>query len=133
MPDPEILHVSTGNKSAVQKLGPYALEAIIPRDQEVSMTAFRVRIEPNSTTSVSYHKKAEELYYVIAGSGTALLDGKEYPLKAGDFLRLIPGTHHGFVTKDAPLEMLDVHSPGSWPDRDVYFEGEPPAGFSKNS
>ncbi len=28
-----------------------------------------------------------------------------------------------------PALMLNLHTPGTRPDRDVYFEGEPPPGF----
>jgi quercetin dioxygenase-like cupin family protein len=126
-----ILHVrEDAPVSAPQKLGPYQIESLIPREDEAAGTAYRVRIEPHSTTAVSYHKIAEEIYYVLEGSGTALLNGEPYELKRGDFLRLPPGTTHGFVTTDEPLVMLDIHSPGSRPDRDVFFVGETPQGFS---
>jgi len=127
-----ILHIQTGDEANVQRLGPYALESLIAEADEGAVTAYRVTIEPGSTTAISHHKIAEEIYYVLDGSGTALLDGEEFPLKTGDFLRLPPGTKHGFVTKDEPLVMLDIHSPGSRPDRDVYFDGEPPSGFAEN-
>ena len=80
-------------------------------------------------TGVSYHRRAEEYYYVLSGRGTAVLDGRPYPLAAGGFLRLPPGTTHGFVTEDEPLELLNVHTPGCRPNRDVYFVGPTPAGF----
>ena len=55
------------------------------------------------------------------------------PLKSGlfhvDFLRLPPGTTHGFVTGADELVLLDIHTPGSRPDRDVYFVGDVPPGF----
>lgn len=110
-------------------LGPYRIESLIPPDQEAAVTAYRVRIEPHQRTAVSYHLVAEELYYVLSGNAAAVLDGKEYQLRAGDFLRLLPGVRHGFVTGAEPLVMLDIHTPGSRPDRDVYFEGETPPGF----
>lgn len=113
-----------------QKLGPYEIEPLIPLEDEGAGTAYRVRIEPHSTTSVSYHKLAEEIYFVISGSGTALLNGETYRLRTGDFLRLPPGTTHGFVTQEEALVMLDIHSPGSRPNRDVYFVGEVPQGFN---
>ena len=112
------------------RLGPYEIETLIPLEDEHAGTAYRVRIEPHQTTNVSYHKIAEEFYYVIAGSGTAILNGERYILKAGDFLRLPPGTTHGFITQEEPLVMLDIHTPGSRPNRDVYFVGETPQGFS---
>jgi mannose-6-phosphate isomerase-like protein (cupin superfamily) len=125
-----ILHQRASSASSVkQRLGPYEIESLIPREDEAAGTAYRVRIEPHQTTSVSYHKIAEEFYYVLSGSGVAVLDGERYELREGDFLRLPPGTTHGFITQDEPLVMLDVHAPGSRPDHDVYFVGETPEGF----
>jgi mannose-6-phosphate isomerase-like protein (cupin superfamily) len=128
----KLIHRASGAASQIQRLGPYAIESLVRPDEERAGTVYRVRIEPHSTTSVSYHKIAEEYYFVLAGRGTAILDGVPYPLETGDFLRLPPGTTHGFVTEAEGLDMLDVHTPGSRPDHDVYFVGDVPAGFGKN-
>lgn len=126
----KILHSKQESDGAVQSLGPYAIESLVPVDEEGQFTAYRVRIEPDQETSESYHKIAEEIYYVVAGKGTAYLNDEAFILEPGDFLRLPPGTRHRFVTCEQPLEMLDIHSPGSRPDRDVYFTGDTPEGFS---
>jgi mannose-6-phosphate isomerase-like protein (cupin superfamily) len=125
-----VLHVREGEGTDTARLGPYEIETLIPVADEGSATAYRVRIEPHQRTATSYHKLAEELYLVLSGSGVAVLDGVEYQLRAGDFLRLPPGTTHAFITGDEALVMLDVHTPGSRPDRDVFFIGETPQGFS---
>ena len=39
---------------------------------------------------------------------------------------------HGFVTANEPLDMLDIHTPGCRPDRDVYFVGTIPEGFTSS-
>ncbi|WOO40003.1 cupin domain-containing protein [Rubellicoccus peritrichatus] len=127
-----ILHLKQGSAVEVQQLGPYAIQSLIQPDEEASLTAYRVRIEPYQTTAVSYHKIAEELYYVIEGQGSAILNGKEHVLQSGDFLRLPPETTHGFVTREDALVMLNIHTPGSRPDHDVYFVGNVPPGFGKN-
>lgn len=124
-----ILHVSETNEAPKAQLGPYQIETLISVDDEGAATAYRVRIEPHQQTNVSYHRIAEEFYQVLSGRGTAVLDGVEYPLETGDFLRLPPGTTHSFITGEEALVMLDIHCPGSRPDRDVYFVGESPAGF----
>jgi mannose-6-phosphate isomerase-like protein (cupin superfamily) len=125
-----ILHVRESEPiCAPMQLGPYQIEALIPEADEAAGTAYRVTIAPHSTTAVSYHLVAEEVYYVISGRGTAMLDGAPFLLQTGDFLRLPPGTTHGFITTDVPLVMLDLHSPGSRPNRDVFFIGEKPKGF----
>ncbi|MEM1157838.1 MAG: cupin domain-containing protein [Verrucomicrobiota bacterium] len=116
-----------------QQLGPYQLTTLIPESDEIHMTAYRVKVKPRSTTSIGYHVEAEEIYYVIAGNGTAILNGEVHALQAGDFLRLPPKTKHGFVTGDQALVMLDIHSPGSRPDRDIFFTDDTPDGFSARS
>lgn len=127
-----LIHRGSGDPARVQHLGPYQLESLIDAHEEGAGTVYRVTIAPRERTSVSYHRVAEEWYYVLSGSGTAVLNGREYLLAAGDFLRLSPGTTHGFVTQEEALEMLNMHVPGSRPDRDVYFvDQEPPAGFAK--
>lgn len=127
-----LIHRRSGDSARVQHLGPYRLESLIDTHEEGAGTVYRVTIAPQQRTSVSYHRVAEEWYYVLSGSGTAVLDGQEHPLRAGDFLRLAPGTTHGFVTQEEALEMLNMHVPGSRPDRDVYFvDREPPDGFAK--
>jgi quercetin dioxygenase-like cupin family protein len=131
MPSKAILHLTARDAAAASlQLGPYQITSLIPSAAEAAMTAYRVRVEPQQQTSVSFHLVAEEIYYVLAGSGIALLDGQPHRLQTGDFLRLPPGTRHGFITQHEALEMLDIHSPGSRPDKDVYFEGTAPAGFS---
>lgn len=126
----DIIHRRGGDPNRVQQLGPYRLETLLDPHEEGAGIVHRVYIAPRERTSVSYHRIAEEFYYVLSGSGTAILDGREYRILAGDFLRLPPGTTHGFVTDDEPLEMLDIQIPGCRPDRDVYFiGGRPPEGF----
>ena len=128
----KLIHRHCGDPARTRQLGPYVLESLIDPEEEGAGTAYRVCIGPHERTSVSRHRIAEEYYYVVSGSGLALLDGREHRLAAGDFLRLPPGMAHGFVTEDDSLVMLDIHTPGSRPDRDVYFvDGPPPEGFAE--
>jgi mannose-6-phosphate isomerase-like protein (cupin superfamily) len=127
-----LIHRHTPDLSRRQYLGPYGIESLIEPEEEGAGTAYRVEIAPRQRTGVSFHRVAEEYYFILAGRGTAILDGEERAIAAGDFLRLPPGTRHGFVTGDEPLEMLNIHTPGSRPDRDVYFvESQVPEGFAK--
>jgi mannose-6-phosphate isomerase-like protein (cupin superfamily) len=129
-PNRSLIHRRSGDADRVQRLGPYHIEALIDSHEEGAGTAYRVHIAAGQRTNVSFHKVAEEFYFVLAGSGVALLDGVEYDLAAGDFLRLPPGTTHGFRAGPDGLDMLDIHMPGCRPDRDVYFVDERPEGFA---
>ena len=125
-----LIHRASGDLGRVERLGPYAIESLLTPEEEGAGTVYRVRIEPHARTAVSYHRIAEEYYFVLAGAGRAVLDGREVVLRPGDFLRLPPGVAHAFLTGDEPLELLDVHTPGCRPDRDTYFVGETPEGFT---
>ncbi|MSR32115.1 MAG: cupin domain-containing protein [Gemmataceae bacterium] len=112
----------------VKQLGPYGIESLISTEEEDRATAYRVSIAAGKKTGTSYHQLAEELYFVVSGSGRAWLDGKEEVLKTGVFLRLPPGTRHAFEAWEEGLELLNIHTPGCRPNRDVHFEGGPPPG-----
>lgn len=126
----QLIHRASGDPSRCRQLGPYVIEALLDVDEERAGTAYRVRIAAHQRTSVSFHKIAEEYYFVLAGHGVAILNERRYPLAPGAFLRLPPGTTHGFETGDEPLDMLDIHTPGCRPDRDTYFVGTAPEGFA---
>jgi mannose-6-phosphate isomerase-like protein (cupin superfamily) len=125
----EIVHSHSGDPARTECLGPYQIEALLTEAEEAAGTVYRVRIEPHQRTTISYHRIAEEYYFVLSGAGTAILNGEARPLAAGDFLRLPPGTTHAFVTGETALEMLDIHTPGCRPRRDTYFVAERPPGF----
>ena len=130
MVSPEIIVRTAGNEDALKQLGPYGIETLIMVDEEIRTTAYRVKVQAESSTSTRYHQIAEELYYALAGEGVAILDGVEQELTVGVFLRLLPGTKHACRAGTNRLEMQDTHAPGCRPDRDVYFVGgEVPAGF----
>jgi len=119
-----VIHRASGMSTNVQQFGPYQIEPLLTEQEEAAATVYRVYVESNQHTSSSYHSIAEEFYFVLSGSATAILDGSPQPVKPGDFLRLPPGTRHAFVTQDDPLVMLDIHVPGCRPGRDTYFVEE---------
>ena len=42
-----------------------------------------------------YHKRSTELYYVLEGTGTVILDGIEHPVSKGSLVHIPPGVVHG--------------------------------------
>ena len=120
----QIVHRASGVAAEVEQFGPYQIEPLLSESEEAAATVYRVYVESNQTTLTSYHTIAEEFYFVLSGTGTAILEGQCYPLRPGDFLRLPPGTRHAFATLDEPLELLDIHVPGCRPGRDANFVDE---------
>jgi mannose-6-phosphate isomerase-like protein (cupin superfamily) len=54
-------------------------------------------------TSKHYHADANEMQYVVSGSGSSWLGEQVVQLKAGDLLIIPKGTHHGGLTGDVRL------------------------------
>jgi mannose-6-phosphate isomerase-like protein (cupin superfamily) len=64
-----------------------------------------------------YHKIATELYYVLDGEGTILLDGEERPIRKGSLVHIPPGVVHGARGR---MRVLVVGIPDI-SDGDLYF------------
>lgn len=58
---------------------------------------------------VHSHKQNEEIYAVLEGRGTALIDGERVDLKANDWLRISPSAKRQiFAAADKPLKYLCI-------------------------
>ena len=64
-----------------------------------------------------FHREATELYYVLEGEGSVLLDGQEHPVRKGSLVQIPPGVVHGARGR---MRVLVVGIPNIRDD-DVYF------------
>lgn len=57
--------------------------------------AFRKRVlHPGA--AIGYHlQKEDEVYYILSGTGVMQMNGKEFPVAAGDAILTRPGSSHG--------------------------------------
>ena len=62
------------------------------QDENVAAWAHAVDIDG---AREHYHRRATELYYVLEGEGTVLLDGVEHPVRKGSLVHIPPGVVHG--------------------------------------
>src|SRR5439155_11374345 len=69
--DRKLIHRASGDPGRTERLGPYQIEPLLLPAEAAAGTVYRVRIEPQQRTSISYHKVEEEYYFVLAGQGTA--------------------------------------------------------------
>ena len=70
-----------------------------------------------------YHPVAEETYYILAGEGRMLVDGKELILRPGDALLILPPeVHQIFNDTDRDLEFIAVCAPAWEPSNSVYLD-----------
>lgn len=70
-----------------------------------------------------YHREATEIYYVLKGYGTILLDGKAHPLSPDSAVLIQPGVRHRAVASSyyhGALEILVFSSPPYNPADEFY-------------
>ncbi|RNB89429.1 cupin domain-containing protein [Brevibacillus fluminis] len=97
------------------------------------------RVQPGAK-SVKYHShsRQEEFFLILCGSGIIRLDGREYPVKKGDFVAKPAGrgiAHQFINTGEDVLEILDVGTKEEgdvayYPDEDVYLLRDQKKAFS---
>ncbi|MFZ5828667.1 MAG: cupin domain-containing protein [Planctomycetota bacterium] len=66
-----------------------------------------------------FHKRSTELYYVLEGGGSVVLDGVEHPVSKGSLVHIPPGVVHGARGR---MRVLVVGIPDI--AEDDYFEPE---------
>jgi mannose-6-phosphate isomerase-like protein (cupin superfamily) len=67
-----------------------------------------------------YHKIATELYYVLEGEGSVILDGEEHAVRKGSIVHIPPGVVHAAKGR---VRVLVVGIP-DMSDDDLYFPDE---------
>ncbi len=67
-----------------------------------------------------YHRRSTELYYVLDGEGSVLLDGRAHPVRKGSIVHIPPGVIHGATGR---MRVLVIGVPDI-ADDDLYFPDE---------
>ena len=69
-------------------------------------------LKPGAKGPELVHGDTDQLLYVIKGSGSAIVNGKEMVLTDESVLWLEPGEQYQFVTGENVLEILQGYAPG---------------------
>ncbi|MCZ6793870.1 MAG: cupin domain-containing protein [Planctomycetota bacterium] len=64
-----------------------------------------------------YHRRSTEIYYVMEGEGSIVLDGTPHPVRAGSVVHIAPEVVHGAVGR---MRVLVVGIPDI-ADDDIFF------------
>jgi mannose-6-phosphate isomerase-like protein (cupin superfamily) len=72
-------------------------ERLISREDEG--VAVWVHAVDMDEAQLHFHERATELYYVLEGEGTVVLDGKEQPVRKGSLVHIPPGVVHASMGK----------------------------------
>ena len=65
------------------------------------LSAGRTRLEPGSSVGEHAHPTTDELYLILEGHGTGILDGRRFPVGPGDLFLLKAGQTHGLENDGA--------------------------------
>ena len=69
------------------------------------------------------HDGEDDVFYVLDGELTFLLEDGEVPAPAGTFVLVPPGVEHTFANwTDAPVRVLNIHAPAGF-DRRLMGDG----------
>ncbi len=66
-------------------------------------------IEPGASIGEHLHDHSEEIYFVVEGHGTLILDGRHIPIGPGDVSLVKLGHTHGIInSEDSPMRLIVV-------------------------
>ena len=75
------------------------------------LTLFMVEFQPGGAGNIHDHP-FEESYFLLSGEAEAVLDGKTYQVKAGDYVWTGVGGTHGFFNKGTvPVRWIETQTP----------------------
>jgi quercetin dioxygenase-like cupin family protein len=97
-------------------------DRLLSREDESEVVAWAHAVDIDGARE-HYHKISTELYYVLDGEGSVMLDGVEHPVRKGSLVQIPPGVVHGARGK---MRVLVVGVPHMRED-DLYFPEGPAA------
>ena len=76
------------------------------------LAAGQTVLEPGSSIGEHNHPSTEELYLILDGQGQGVLDGRSFPVAAGDLFVVKAGHSHGLINdSDATLTYFGLMTP----------------------
>lgn len=69
-------------------------DRLISREDAGSVAAWAHAVDIDGARE-HYHKRSTELYYVLEGEGTVVLNGEAHPVRKGTLVHIPPGVVHG--------------------------------------
>ena len=75
--------------------------------EEKSMTV-KVSLNPGNKMNYHAHEHRDEIWNVISGDGTAVVDGVRQTVKPGDVIRMNAGVKHTVIAGENGLQLIEV-------------------------
>jgi uncharacterized cupin superfamily protein len=84
------------------RLDPDARERFVPLRRQLGVTTFGINqivLEPRQRGRVHRHARQEEVYLVLEGALTLLVEGEEHVLESGELVRVAPAVRRQLVNR----------------------------------
>ncbi len=108
----------------VTKDGSEIRELLAHRNSAIrNQSLAEARLPVGGATQEHFHPRAEEIYYIIHGSGRVCIEGETREVRAGDAIAIPPGLRHKlWNTGPETLRLLCCCAPGYEHDDTVLTE-----------
>lgn len=77
-------------------------------DVEKDSMTVKVTLNPGHKMNYHSHEKRDEIWSVISGTGTTIVDGMEQLVQPGDVVTIEAGCKHTIIAGDAGLQLIEV-------------------------
>ena len=77
-------------------------------DVEESSMTVKVTLKPGNRMNYHSHERRDEVWTVVSGTGTTVVDGMEQPVKPGDVVTMSAGCKHTVIAGERGLQLIEV-------------------------
>jgi quercetin dioxygenase-like cupin family protein len=84
------------------RLDPDAAERFVPLRRQLGVTSFgmnQIVLEARQRGRIHRHREQEEVYVVLDGTLTLVVEGEDHVLEAGELVRVAPGVRRQLVNR----------------------------------
>jgi mannose-6-phosphate isomerase-like protein (cupin superfamily) len=107
---------TTADGSTIREL--FGPSTTLARNQSLAEAS----LPPGGATERHYHREAEEIYFIVEGSGQMELDGERRNVRPGDAVLIPPGAWHQITAAaEGELRLLCCCSP-AYRHEDTFFD-----------
>ena len=90
----------------------HRLNVLTEEDQAKALAGHFSILFPGGDVPLHYHAKRESLIFLMEGEIIEIVDGKEFPVKAGDVVYIGAGEKHKMVNRtDKEVRYIEFFSP----------------------
>ena len=86
--------------------------------RDAVLSVIEESMPPGSQEVRHYHHKAQQFFYILSGEATMEVNAETLRLRAGEGIRILPGTRHRILNESSePVRFLVISQPPSHGDR----------------